>query len=315
MKKGKYLFFILLSTCFCYGVLASNYVNATETPANAIMQVSPVIEEFSLEPATKTDKSVSVTNQGDQELKIRIYTTPYSISADNDASDFASQSEYTQIYHWIKIQNKDQLYQDEAEYVINPHDTININYRIDVPESAPSGSQHACIFVETIPDEAESQNGITTISRAAIKIFANVSGETINDAEIISLDTNTFVLSDKVPAKTMVKNIGNVDIRPTLSLKINSLSGETVFNETSVAVIFPEDSGEINVEWPETPAFGIYNLVASVNILGKNSTIEKTIFVFPVWFLILIILLVTACFVILTAFIRKRRKNRKLTEV
>lgn len=66
-----------------------------------------------------------------------------------------------------------------------------------------------------------------------------------------------------------VNNIGNVDIKPTLTLKINTLNDETVFNSTDIDMIFPENSSELADEWPDTPTFGIYSLITSVNILGK----------------------------------------------
>ena len=229
-------------------------------------------------------------------------------------SDFKSQTDYTQIYHWIKIQAQDSTYHDAVELEIKPKKTIDVNYRIEVPESAPGGSQHACIFVETIPEDTKDTNGIMTVSRAAVKVFANVSGEIKNDAEIINLNTDTLVLTGKVVASTAVKNIGNIDIKPTLTLKINTLGGDTVFEDTKVAMVFPENSSEIMVAWPETPSFGIYNLIASVNVLGKRIIEEKTIVILPLWFTFLLPFLLV--FVVVTMFrfykARVAKKNRDI---
>lgn len=311
---GRFLSLAALSVILIGGVLflGSKFAFAEEPDNNASLQVSPVIEELSIKPASETDRSISVSNHSEDELKIRVYVTPYSYAPENEASDFESQTEYTQIDHWIRIQGSDSKYHEETEFTIGPHKTTTINYRVEVPESAPGGSQHACIFVETIPDDTEEFSGVVTASRAAVKVFANVAGETVQDAEIIGLDVNTFTLGGKVSATTRVKNIGNIDIKPTLTLKIDSLSGETIYNNTAVAMVFPENESEIIVSWPETPFFGIYNMTASVNILGKNSTIRKLIFVMPVWFVILPFAMVVAIVFAIYYFKKSRETSSRL---
>lgn len=107
-----------------------------------------------------------------------------------------------------------------------------------------------------------------------------------------------------------VNNIGNVDIKPTLTLKINTLNGETVFNNTDIDIIFPEDSSELTVEWPDTPTFGIYNLITSVNILGKNQIVEKIIFILPSWFILLSLLIIVAIIVAIVRYIKLRKTKR-----
>lgn len=304
MRKIDSILLASLGILFLGIMPASIFVNSAQAKDSPMMQVAPVIEEFSLDPASQEEKHITVTNQSDQNLKIQIYFAPYSIL--NDTSDFESESEYTQIYHWLKVKDDNSDYKDAADFTIQPNSAKDIYYRVNVPESAPGGSQHACLFVETIPEEAES-SGITTVSRTAVKIFADVSGETVKDAEILNLNTDTFVIDGKVTATTTVKNIGNIDIKPALTLKLSTLSGETVFSDTKSVMIFPENEANIKVEWPNTPAFGVYHLIAITNVLGKNSTIEKTIIILPSWFIILFIAVLVLIIVLLTKF--KRKKN------
>ena len=311
MKKLGFILIGLLCIAFLGFLSIETFADTTGSENTPMMQVAPVIEEISLGPSTQTEKSIQVANQGSQALKVRVYATPYSVSSETGASDFETQSEFTQIYHWLKIKDSNSNFKNEAEFTIGPGKTEIINYQINVPNSAPGGSQHACLFVETIPDDKQ-ENGITTVSRAAVKIFAEVSGETEKDAEVLGLKTDTFVIGGKVSVSSLVKNIGNIDIKPTLTLKINSLGGETIFSDTKVTMIFPENSSELLVDWPDTPAFGMYNLVASVNVLGKNAMIEKTIFILPTWFIVIFILIVIATIISFVHFqnIRKNKKRR-----
>lgn len=303
MKKLGFILVTLLGVLLLNTLATSFSANSIEAGSGPMMQVAPVIEEFSLDPASQEEKHITVTNQSDQDLSIRVYFTPYSVL--KDTSDFESESEYTQIYHWLKVKDDNSDYKDTADFTIQPNSAKNIYYRVNVPESAPGGSQHACLFVETIPGEAES-SGITTVSRTAVKIFADVSGKTVKDAEILNLNTDNFVINGKVAATTTVKNIGNIDIKPTLTIEISTLSGETVFSDTKAAMIFPENEANIKVEWPDTPAFGVYHLIAITNILGKNSTIEKTIIILPSWFIILFIVVSVLIIVLLTKFKHKK---------
>lgn len=307
MKKNCITFIKLLCIAYFCAITFPVFADTENSGSVPAMQVTPVIEELKIGPSDIVNRNFSVTNLGDKELKIRVYTAPYSISSETGVSDYEAESEFTQIYHWLKIEDLDLNLKDDAIFAINPGGTKTINYRINVPDSAPGGSQHACIFVETVPDQ-EYSNGIMSVSRTVVKIFADVSGETINDAEIVNLNSGTLFLDGKVLVSATVKNIGNIDIKPALSVKINSLGGETIFSDTGLAMIFPEDEARIDVDWSSPPAFGIYVLVASVNILGKNMTVEKIIFIFPGWFIFLFILLVI---VIIILILRMRRKNKR----
>ncbi len=306
MKKLGFILTFLLSVIFLSIMSTSAFANTKESGNNPIMQVAPVIDELSLNPGTQADKSIRVTNHGDQKLDVRVYSAPYSIIKETGGSDFKTQSEFTQIHHWIKIQAPNSDFAESAHFSIEPGKTETINYRITVPKSAPGGSQHACIFVETVPDNSEESNSITTVSRTAVKIFADVSGKTVKDAEITDLESNSdIILGKKVFARASIENTGNVDIKPTLTLKVASSSGETVFYNTKVAMIFPENQSQMKIYWPDTPMFGIYHLIAVVSVLGMSEVIEKQIIIVPVWSVVLLLLIILA--IILIVYHRKKR--------
>ncbi len=310
MKKLSFILIGLLGVIFLSTTSTSTFANTKESGNNPIMQVAPVVDELSLDPGTQVDKSIRVTNHGDQKLNVRVYTAPYSIIKETGGSDFETQSEYTQIYHWIKIQTSSFDFAEDAHFSIEPGEAETINYRITVPESAPGGSQHACIFVETVPDDSEESSSIVTVSRTVVKIFADVSGETVNDAKITTLESNSdIILGGKVFARSSVKNIGNVNIKPSLTLKVTSLSGETIFDNTKVAMIFPENQSQMEIYWPDTPMFGIYHLTAVVSVLGKSEVIEKQIIIIPAWFVILLLLIPLT--IILIVCHRKRQSKIK----
>ncbi len=310
MKKLGFILTGLLGVIFLSIMSTSTFANTKESENSPIMQVAPVIDELSLDPGTQADKSIRVANHGDQKLNIRVYTAPYSIIKETGGSDFETQSEYTQIHHWIKIQTPSSDFAENAHFSIVPGEAKTINYRITVPESAPGGSQHACIFIETVPDDSEESSSIITVSRTAVKIFANVSGKTVNDAKITTLESNSdIILGGKVFARALVENTGNIDIRPNLTLKVTSLSGETIFDNTKVAMIFPENQSQMEIYWPDTPMFGIYHLIAVVSVLGKSEVIEKQIVIVPVWFVVL--LLLVALTIILIVCHRKNQSKIK----
>ncbi len=316
MKKLGFILTGLLSVIFLSITSTSTFANTKESGNSPIMQVAPVIDELSLNPGTQADKSIRVANHGDQKLNIRVYTAPYSIIKETGGSDFETQSEYTQIYHWIKIQTSSFDFAESAHFSIEPGKAETINYRITVPESAPGGSQHACIFVETVPDNSEESSSIITVSRTAVKIFADVSGETVNDAKITTLESNSdIVLGGKVFARASVENIGNVDIKPNLTLKVTSSSGETIFDSTKVAMIFPENQSQMEIYWPDTPMFGIYHLTAIVSVLGKSEVIEKQIIIVPVWFVVLLLLVALAIILIICHRKRQSKMEKSLKKI
>ncbi|MCR5832825.1 MAG: hypothetical protein K6G36_02725 [Candidatus Saccharibacteria bacterium] len=311
MKKLDFILTGLLGVIFLSTTSTSTFANTKESGNNPIMQVAPVIDELSLDPGTQADKSIRVANHGDQKLNVRVYAAPYSIIKETGGSDFKTQSEYTQIYHWIKIQTPSSDFAESAHFSIEPGKAETINYRITVPESAPGGSQHACIFVETVPDDSEESSSIITVSRTAVKIFADVSGKTVKDAEITALESNSdIILGGKIFARASIENTGNVDIRPNLTLKVTSSSGETVFDNTKTAMILPENQSQMEIYWPNTPMFGIYHIIAVVSVLGKSEVIEKQIIIVPVWFVILL-LLITLTIILIVCYRKRRSKMEK----
>lgn len=192
MKRKVFIMTVLFGVVL--GLFGFQPVSAADSEPSTVMRVAPVVEELELKPGAQAEKIIKVSNTDSKELKVRVYSSPYSFSAAN-ASDFQTQSEFTQISHWLKIQNDDSQYVDEAAFTIEPSATVDVKYRIEVPESAPGGSQHAVIFIETVPEDRPESSGVTTISRTAVKIFANVAGETKIDVTVSDLRASTMVIN------------------------------------------------------------------------------------------------------------------------
>ncbi len=297
--------------CFLFS-LAPNYVIAGEEKVVSSLGISPSVQEIAVEPGQSYSAEFKVVNptKSLSNLSYEIEITPYSVTNEQYDADFDTEQDFNQIVKWVTIL--------KTSGMLEPGESENIPYRIDVPSNAPAGGQYAAFMVKIINPEQNAASktvAIAASSRVASLLFASVAGETHTDGLVLQNHIANFIFDSPILVSSVVKNIGNVHISATYVIQVYPLfSDEEVYtNEEKPKVdrVIPNTQLYSELKWEESPALGIYKVRQTVSIGEEVSVNEKFVFVCPTWFFLALIAFFSFCILCIIYRIYIRRKLAK----
>ncbi len=278
-----------------------------------IFAVTPMSQDIELEAGKTYEASILVSNPANatKNFTYQVTVSPYSVTGSDYAADLLTLSNRSEITKWIKI--------EEPSGTLAPNESKKIKFTISVPETAPSGGQYAALLVS---GRGEGQDGdgvtINSVLEIASIVFANVEGETIHEGEIVDNAIPGLVFSTPITVGATLENKGNVHEAAEVFLTVkNSFTGETIYPKGDELngireIIMPETTRYLTREVSEVPALGVFEVTQEVSYLGEKSTETKTVFVCPLWFVILTIFTIGAIIGTALAKIKKKRSRLKI---
>ena len=274
------------------------------------LQVSPPTLDIELEPGKTSTGSFEVVNSGLKEYSFAIGVGPYSVKNSNYEPDYDTDTVYNDIVEWISF--------SQTEGTVAPDDKVEITFTVDVPNDVPYGGQYATIYVEMVnplsdTDNSDSNNSnIGVNQKIGIILYSEVEGETREEGAILENRIPSILFNPPVIATSLVENTGNVHAKATYVLQVYPLFGdeEVYTNEENPTELYvlPETQRFNSISWDGAPQLGIFRVKQTVSILDDTETIEKIVFLCPIWFLFLILLILF--FVIFWLFSRIRSRRR-----
>lgn len=307
MKKNKiFLFvFVALSLVFSDMFFVANLANAEETPDYKIA-VSPGQQSFeSLEPGEVYSGKFEVKNMGKEDFDYVINFSPYSVESETYTADFVNISKYTDLYKWLNV--------DSESGHIEAGKKVEVNYNFTVPENAAGGMQAASIMISM--DNVDNGDGnVQAVHRLAYLIYGNVDGDVIKTGKILENKIPSFLFTPPITATSVVENTGNVYTVAQYSLQVFPLfSDEEIYTNEETPegnVVFPETKKLNTISWEGAPQLGIFKVRQTVKIFDEESVTEKLVFLCPLWFLFIVVLLVFCIiFWIVSRIIKRKKEN------
>lgn len=274
------------------------------------LQLSPVSNRITLAAGDTKEYTFTVSNIGSEEFTYSVYTAPYSIINEDYDVNFAQETTRTQISRWIEFKDAEGNWADTATYTLAAGDKQNVSYRIVVPEDIPEGGQYAAIFAQTDPSDSAGGSGIQTVSRAGLVIYGRTNGETNDSVEITDYDFHTLLTHGNVNTGARVVNNGNTDVDAKYSMTVKTIFGKTLFERSNSYNVLPDTTRKIDMEWPDTPAFGIFKATARVSALDQVVEETKIVMIVPLFVIIIMLLLLTILIVWTIILIKKRNEQK-----
>lgn len=273
--------------------------------------VTPMSQEFNLEPGKTYDGKIAVANPGDStsDFAYKISVAPYSVLGEAYDADLTTMSNHSMIVDWIKI--------DESIGIVKPNETKEIYFTITVPKSAPAGGQYASILVtEDVKNAASQGLEVNSVFEIASLVYANVAGETVREGEILENRIPSFVMTVPVNVGALISNTGNVHQTATTVLEVrNLLTGEVILpteqNSGRYAeTIMPDTTRQTSYDIANLPVVGAVKITQVVYYNGISSVEVKDVVICPIWFIVLAITLIASVIVAIVVLVKKRRKKR-----
>ncbi|MBR3131851.1 hypothetical protein IKG33_00330 [Candidatus Saccharibacteria bacterium] len=288
----------------------------------ASISLMPVSKILQISSNSEYKDKITVANDGDNDMKIEVYAAPYSYVYSEEENvyklGFNKENNFTQIVRWIKIKDSNGNYVDKPTFDIPPKESIDIEYKISTPDNIPAGGQYAVLFAHTLT-ATTTESGIRTEASPGMVIYGRSNeGDVILKAEVSDLNIIQGATesggANKISASAKIKNEGNIDISATGVLRIDGILGGGHYETTSTGgggrvSVIPETELAVSDTWEETPSFGIYKVTWTVTAGENSQTIEKVIFINPLPFILITIILLTI--VIIWSIMRSRKRKER----
>ena len=245
-----------------------------------------------------------------ENLDYKVHAVPYSVVTEAYYADISTQTDHTRMADWITI--------PEPTGTLAPNETREIEFTITVPADAPGGGQYAAIMVGIDNKNQNYDNmSVTNVLEIASIIYAKVDGEIIHKGEVVENSVPVFTADPKITLSSLIKNEGNMHEIASIAITVkNVFTGETLAsaeldNGVYAELIMPDSQRFINKEVDGLPMMGIINVQQKIYYNGETSTVEKNVLICPIWFLILVALVMMAVVAKILKVIRKHRKKKK----
>ena len=282
-----------------------------EEQTNNAFTLMPMNQNISLKPGEVYEGSVKVINPSyaTEDFEYKAEVTPYGVVGQEYTADLLSESDRTQISKWVKIQN--------PTGSIKPNESEEIKFTITVPENVPAGGQYATIAISSNKKASDADGvSVQNVFEMASIIYADIAGETVHDGKIQENNVPGFVLTTPVTISALLSNNGNVHETATFTITVSDVfTGRVILPTDENAGVYseyimPETTRYTEREVSDLPALGLVKINQTIEYNGQTSTVEKNVFICPIWFLILMILTVAAIITAIVMLIRKHRRNK-----
>jgi len=337
LKKLSYL---LILPALVLGLFTTTPVAALEA-GDLVMSISPSEQVIDLEPGQKYHGSVTVTNVGRLAFDFTLKAAPYHVNDDNYDPDFSTDSSYTNLKNWLRF--------PKSVYRLDPGQSVDAEFIVDVPADAPNGGQYAAIMIQnsavnpadqedpadqndpTGQDEAAGQNAASNSPlnlqvRAAAVLYGHVQGGELREAaELTNHSLPGFILGDTFSAAATIENSGNVDFYACQTLSVRNFftnneilqpgeaGDESPFTETLIVLPGTSRTSVLNWHLPDTGTFpiGLYRVTQTVVFLDQTHTFDTLLFVCPVWLALILLFLIILLVVWLILGLAKHHKTKR----
>lgn len=251
------------------------------------LSVSPGSVDIKMQSPQIFQGEISVTNIGDSTLSVKV--NPKRMLKNANTTLYADDG----IATWISI--------DPAEFNLAPGEKKSVKYSINIPTNVNYyDAMGALQIVGTPPDLPKNQTGglTTQIKQATavvVPVIVGYPGQILESISLVDQQVPWALLS-LMPTNLeyKVKNNGTVQAKMTNKVTVKGLFENQNF--TVNGTVFPGDENTLKTQW--TPGFfdmGVYDVESNINYGREQQTqnlqTKNTIFVFPSWLIIVIVIL------------------------
>ena len=309
---------------------AFSFLGITMCNTNSVMAdgygltVAPMNQSIIIDPGDSYETSFRISNPSasTQDTYYKIEVEPFYTNEKGEVT-YSAEADHGEIAKWV-------TFNIPTEGKLEPNDTKDVVFTIDVPQNAPAGGQYLSVLVtasakptdddggSSSSDGEESAATIKEVKKMAHLVYAEIAGSTNKKGEIFDMNLPSFLLSGNITGSASVKNTGNVHGDAKYTLQVFPLfSDEEIYtNEEKPATftVLPDRQLFKEVSWDQTPSMGIFNAVFTVEFEGKTEQVSKMIIICPVWLLFLIIFIVFAIIIWIVLRVKNRgKKSRQST--
>jgi hypothetical protein len=228
------------------------------------LSVAPAVIEEAVEPAQNITRQITVGNNGEIAIPIRVSVdslisreiTPNSTLASSDASQ------------WISLSND--------SFILAPGENQVVNATFSIPQDASPGGNYAQITVRSLSLESSSGAADTiVIPEVSMAVLLTVAGNISESFRIVGIRALPLFASrnQRLTSTVEVENTGNVHNRIRAELVVRHASGTDRLPYDS-AIVLPGSRHTLRLEWTTPNNYGLHSVHTEVFYGSVSSTIS-----------------------------------------
>jgi hypothetical protein len=282
--------------------------HAGAASANQQLEITPTAIIQSFDKGASQAETLQVINPGSSSYDIKIYATPFSVTGEDYKQNFNKIPGAEDVSTWFSFPS--------STYHIDPNQTVNIPYFINVPSNALAGGHYATVFVET--QNKANVNGVVIHDRLGSVAYLTVNGPVKTAGNFLSWNAS-FLQRPDLTANLRVQNTGAVHFQTTINAVVKDIFGSTRLTYYSTHEILPQTIRKMPVVWNKTPSFGLFRISGTANFLGQTVNLPTQYVLVMSSFvrlvLALLVFLIILWFVVKIYFSPKKSNGSRVSNV
>lgn len=253
-------------------------VQAAESDVRESIALSPLKKDYKFDPGTSHADSLTVINDGTVAYSLKVYVSPYSVSGEDYKPDFFTTRKNTDIESWVNLGQK--------SFRLEPGKSVTVPYTVAVPADATPGGHYGVIFAETQPSDGQRDaTGVVRKKRVGALLHATVNGDYSMGGTFKEIRTPGLQFSSPLKSELKVENTGSSDFDVETVFAVSDIFGSRKYtDDTKEYRLLPKTERKIQLTWPKSPGFGLYEVTVSAKFLDKQTTKTSYVLMAPIAF-------------------------------
>lgn len=278
-NKSKLIIFALIVVVFTTSVAWSD----------SGLSVSPGSVNIQMQAPQTYQGQVTVSNIGNSPLNVTV--NKKRMLKDTTTTLYFDDG----IATWINV--------SPASFTLAPGASQVVSYTVNIPNNVNYYDAEGALQIVGIPSQSSTQTSgfntqITQAAGVVVPIKVGYPGPITESLSMVSHNATPFLLS-LMPGNLayQVKNNGTVQAKMTNNITVKGLFENQNLNTTN-GTVYPGDNYVFKSQW--TPGFfdmGFYTVESNIQYgreaQDQNINSKNTVFVFPTWLIILILVVIT----------------------
>ncbi len=291
---------IFLFTSLIIVLFLAPFVHAAGQNTTSL-SIHPSIISLSLSPGKTSTTVLSIENNGEVPLPIRLRFEPLSTLSDSSVKPLQS------IGSWITISNPTLLLPAQKE--------VEVDIKISLPKTIPLGGYYGMLYVEQL-SPTQTNAGSLILTKMGVLILGSVG---VQDVPLNSIELQKPILATPIsetntlPLSFIVKSTALNHISAKPYLMIHPLFKKTEAVQLEEKLVFPGTKRAWNTSFTVQNTTALYYSADLFVSIGNGLSQKKSFsfVIFPVQQAIILVLFIT----IGVSFYRKRKQMRKAIEI
>lgn len=275
--------------------------------------ISPLTFELTANPGDTLVSEVGIINKGSSPLPITIRAEDFTAAGESGGVIIEEEGNETySLAKWIKV--------NPENVILEPNKRSVVLFEITIPTDGEAGGHYGSIVAFTGGNgDLENKSGVgSAISmKVASLILLNVSGEVVEDIEVLNFNAPEFQEYGPVPFEIKFKNKGTVHVKPRGFITITDMFGNKVKDlEFPSKNVLPGSVRKIEVEWDDGDfLIGKYTAMLVGSYGGSNEPFVSNTITFTVFPWKLMLGILTVLIIIITFFFKTRERWRMAAKI